>query len=307
MSATNLDLPVLISPEQIRRREFVTTRRGYDPDQVRAYLEQLADQTDVMRSMLREAQAKAETAMRTKAQQPRVDPYDRLGERVASVIREADQVAETIMNEAKVDAEKLSREARAEADRIRTDTQTKAEEARARADEIVRAAREDANRTIAGLATRRDALVEQLASMRERLVGVARDLESAMDVSVTLPDIASVGSVFGELAEPEDGGDLDVAPSNRADAGTADHGHRIPPSGIADDVEAVASTRAEAADAGETVVLGEAEDADDDRPSVLDPAYEELWEGTDAIKLQMPDIPALDLDWGDEDDDSPYA
>ena len=33
MSATNLDLPVLISAEQIRRREFVTIRRGYDPDQ----------------------------------------------------------------------------------------------------------------------------------------------------------------------------------------------------------------------------------------------------------------------------------
>ena len=45
MSATNLDLPVLISADQIRRREFVTIRRGYDPDQVRAYLEQLADQS----------------------------------------------------------------------------------------------------------------------------------------------------------------------------------------------------------------------------------------------------------------------
>ena len=49
MSTTNLDLPVLISAEQIRRREFVTIRRGYDPDQVRGYLEQLADQIELMR------------------------------------------------------------------------------------------------------------------------------------------------------------------------------------------------------------------------------------------------------------------
>ena len=41
---TDFDLPLFATPDQIRRREFVATRRGYDPDQVRAYLEQLADQ-----------------------------------------------------------------------------------------------------------------------------------------------------------------------------------------------------------------------------------------------------------------------
>jgi hypothetical protein len=34
----------------------------------------------------------------------------------------------------------------------------------------------------------------------------------------------------------------------------------------------------------------------------MDPSYEELWEGTDAMRLDLPDIPALDLDWGEEDD-----
>jgi hypothetical protein len=50
-----------------------------------------------------------------------------------------------------------------------------------------------------------------------------------------------------------------------------------------------------------------AEGSDDD-PSILDPFYEELWEGTSAMEL---DIPALDLDWGDIDDEGedhpPYA
>ena len=66
MSTTNLDLPVLISAEQIRRREFVTIRRGYDPDQVRGYLEQLADQIELMRVLLRDAQAEAQTALRAR-------------------------------------------------------------------------------------------------------------------------------------------------------------------------------------------------------------------------------------------------
>ena len=35
-----------------------------------------------------------------------------------------------------------------------------------------------------------------------------------------------------------------------------------------------------------------------------DPSYEELWEGTKVLDLEMPDIPRLDLFWGDEPDDA---
>ena len=221
MSTTNLDLPVLISAEQIRRREFVTIRRGYDPDQVRGYLEQLADQIELMRVLLRDAQAEAQSALRTTAQ-PRRDPYQQLGERVASVIREADQVAETIKTEAHRDAELVTRDARAEADRLRTDAQAKAEDARSQAETALRAAREEADRTIAGLSTRRDALVDQLASMQERLIGVARDLESAMDVQVAIPDFASIKDLRLEPDELEGSmQDQDTGPNGTAPSASA--------------------------------------------------------------------------------------
>jgi DivIVA domain-containing protein len=300
MSTTNLDLPVLISAEQIRRREFVTIRRGYDPDQVRGYLEQLADQIELMRVLLRDAQAEAQSALRTTAQ-PRRDPYQQLGERVASVIREADQVAETIKTEAHRDAELVTRDARAEADRIRTDAQAKAEDARSQAETAVRAAREEADRTIAGLSTRRDALVDQLASMQERLIGVARDLESAMDVQVAIPDFASIKDLRLEPDELEGSmQDQDTGPK-----GTAPSASAADPA----ETEADLETGSEASAVREpTIVVGEAgDDADDDGPSVLDPSNEELWEGSDAMKL---DIPALDLDWGDLDEGGgagPYA
>lgn len=282
MSATNLDVPVLISAEQIRRREFVTIRRGYDPDQVRAYLVQLADQIELMRVLLRDAQAEAQTARRT-TEQPRQDPYQQLGERVASVIREADHAAEAITGEAHRDAERVTREARADADRIRTDAQAKAEEARSRAETAVRTARQEADRTIAGLSTRRDALVDQIASMQERLIGVARDLESAMDVQFTIPDIPTNKELFDEPAE-----------------GTPE-GENATTSGIAPSAEArdeAADPTAMEAPAGEPS-MAVAESSDDD-PSILDPFYEEVWEGTGAMEL---DIPALDLDWGDIDDE----
>ena len=304
MSTTNLDLPVLISAEQIRRREFVTIRRGYDPDQVRGYLEQLADQVELMRVLLRDAQAEAQTALRRTTSQSRQDPYLQLGERVASVIREADQVAETIKTEAHRDAELVTRDARAEADRVRTDAQAeadrvrtdaqaKAEDARSQADTAVRAAREEADRTIAGLSTRRDALVDQLASMQERLIGVARDLESAMDVQVTIPDFSSIKDL---RVESDDLDDPTAEEDDPPDAPTAE-------------AEVDLETGTEASAVREpTIVVGEAEDvADDDGPSILDPSYEELWEGSDAMKL---DIPALDLDWGDLDEGDgagPYA
>jgi DivIVA domain-containing protein len=302
MSTTNLDLPVLISAEQIRRREFVTTRRGYDPDQVRGYLEQLADQIELMRVLLRDAQAEAQSALRTTAQ-PRRDPYQQLGERVASVIREADQVAETIKTEAHRDAELVTRDARAEADRVRTDAQAKAEDAHSQAETAVRAAREEADRTIAGLSTRRDALVDQLASMQERLIGVARDLESAMDVQVAIPDFASIKDLRLEPDELEGSmQDQDTGPN-----GTAPSASAADPAET--EAEADLETGSEASAVGEpTIVVGEAgDDADDDGPSILDPSNEELWEGSDAMKL---DIPALDLDWGDLDEGegaSPYA
>jgi DivIVA domain-containing protein len=292
MSATNLDLPVLISAEQIRRREFVTIRRGYDPDQVRAYLGQLADQVELMRILLRDAQAEAETSRRAPSQ-PRQDPYQLLGERVASVIREADHVAETITSEAHRNADDLTREARADADRIRTDAQAKAEEARSRAEHAVRTAREEADRTIAGLSTRRDALVDQIASMQERLIGVARDLESAMDVQFTIPDIPAVRDLLDEPAEEtpadEKGTSSAVAPSGDAGGDAADP----------IEVEAASAVREPA------IAVAE---AGDEESGVLDPFYEELWEGTGAMQL---DIPALDLDWGDMDEEGddppPYS
>lgn len=269
MSSTNLDLPVLISAEQIRRREFVTIRRGYDPDQVRAYLEQVADQVELMRSTLRDARSQTQTQAPVRVQvapKAEPDPYEQLGARVASVIREADDAAGRIRRDAHRDAEELTREARTDADRMRTDAQATAEEAKAQADAAVRAAREEANRTIAGLATRRDTLVDQLATMQERILGVARDLESAMDVKITMPDLPSM------------------------------------PDLVTDFVPTV--VREEESPVHPFSFLGTRADEDGADPTMLDPSYEELWEGTDSIKIELPDIPALDLDWGDTPDES---
>lgn len=270
MSATDLDLPVLMSADHIRRREFVAIRRGYDPAQVRDFLEKVADQIQELESIIRESRLEADSAVRAAAQ-PRVDPYAQLAERVASVLRAADDESERAKREASAEAERILGEARADADQIRADAQARATEARESADALLREAREQADRTIAGLSTKRDSLVEQLATMQERLVGVARDLESTISDPDTMQEAAARPSPWVLPAETEKAvPEPDEAPSDR------------------------------------TIVLGDAAATDDPeaelddeaRMALLDPAYEELWDGTEAIALDVPDIPPLDLDWG---------
>ena len=52
--ATDIDVPFLPSAAQIRRREFASVRRGYDPDQVRDYLAQVAEQVEMLEQEVRE-------------------------------------------------------------------------------------------------------------------------------------------------------------------------------------------------------------------------------------------------------------
>jgi len=287
MSATNLDLPVLIAPEQIRRREFVTIRRGYDPDQVRDYMEQLADQVELMHSMLREARSQAQAAVRA-VEQPRVDPYEQLAQRVSGVIREADAAAEKIRSGARQEAERVTYEARSDADRIRTDAQARAEQAKADADATVRQARAEADRTLAGLAARRTALVEQLTGMQERLLAVAHDLERTIEIdgSEEPPDpAADDGPQAGSAADDAETATGTIGPTDLPAAPTRA-------------TEPIVDVR----DASDKQASG----GGDDRFEELDdPAYEELWEGTQSMRLEMPEIPPLDLDWGDEEDGDP--
>jgi DivIVA domain-containing protein len=248
MSFTEVDFPVLASPEQIRRREFVTTRRGYDPDQVREYLGQVARQVERMEKMIRGARLEAES--NAQAQQQVSDAYEELAARVAGLVRAAEEEAERIRREASDEAERKLREARSDADRIRLDAQSKAEEAREAAERALQEARERADRTIAGLDMRRTAITEQLSAMQARLLSVAKDLETAIDrrdETVTVVDV-----------EEEEG---------------------------------------EAVDVGEHVDVGAA-------PPTAAPggAFEELWAGTEADEIAIPEIPPLDLRWDDEGD-----
>ena len=181
---SDLDLPLLPSAEQIRRREFASVRRGYDPDQVRDYLGGVATQVETLERDLREARLSAETAATAPAPAPSApapDPYEELGKRIAGLVATADQEAIRLVDEAKTDSSRILQEARTEADRIRTDAQSHAEEVRQQAADTLADARTKADAILAGLSERRETLVTQLQSMQTRLLNVAKELDVTLE------------------------------------------------------------------------------------------------------------------------------
>jgi DivIVA domain-containing protein len=190
MSATELDLPLLPSAEQIKRREFATIRRGYDPEQVRDYLRQVSTQVETLEQELRDARLEAGSGPRASAPmvlpepepapEPQPDAYEELAERLADLIRAADEQAQRLIDEAHEEATRMVGEARTDADRIRVDAQARAEEARTKGSEFLEEARTKADQVLSSLASRRENLVDQLQQMQTRLVGVAEELESAL-------------------------------------------------------------------------------------------------------------------------------
>jgi DivIVA domain-containing protein len=257
MSATELDLPVLASPDQIRRREFVTARRGYDPQQVRDYLAKLAEQVERMQAMLREARMDADAAANRSEADTRPDAYQRLAARFADTLRVADEQAAKIREEAERDAAKALEEARGEADRMRADAHGRAEKLRAEAETALREAKAETASAILSLTTRRKALADELEMMRSRLLAAAEELGSVLEPQSEAP--AAPTSTLAGPAEP--------AP-----------------------VEAPQSLEPES-EAGDESAIEE--------PGSVEIRYEDLWEGTEPLPLDLPEIPPLDLNWDD--------
>lgn len=201
--ATDIDVPFLPSAAQIRRREFASVRRGYDPDQVRDYLAQVAEQVEMLEQEARDAklqpdaQPRSHTAEREVQAPPSEDPYERLAKRLTTLLATADKEAEGILAEARADAARMVDEARSDADRIRVDAQARAEEARQQGNELLERAKQEADRVLLGLSERRETLVQHLQDMQSRLVGVAKELE----VAIEDPAVASAAQPL-EVEEP---------------------------------------------------------------------------------------------------------
>jgi DivIVA domain-containing protein len=186
MPSSDLDLPLLPSAEQIRRREFATIRRGYDPDQVRDYLEAVATQVQTLERDLKDARMRVDAAAAPAPPAPptpAIDPYERVSQRFAGLLATADREASRLIDDAKTEADRVLDEAKTAADRITVDAQARAEEAKAEGAQRLEDAKTEADRILQGLSARREVLMGQLQDMRAKLLGVADELEISIESS----------------------------------------------------------------------------------------------------------------------------
>ncbi|MGE5227028.1 MAG: DivIVA domain-containing protein [Planctomycetaceae bacterium] len=311
---SDLDLPLLPSAEQIRRREFATVRRGYDPDQVRDYLGQVATQVETLEKDLRETKLRTDPkaamspgeALATKvaeedtalAAQPPAPPqalpaapahddaYERLSARFATMIEAADREATKIVDEAKAEAQRLLSEARTEADRIRVDAQARAEEARQRGSEELAKAKEEADRILGSLATRREALVTQMHDMQTKLLAVAHDLDVSMQERDQTGRSSSAPTPT-PAATPAPSGSAEPVTSATQPSASSTSAPKVVPEA---EPEATAGTKPEAKQEPPRGF-------DDD---LVDPRYEDLWASNDTGSVDIPDLATIDVDFDDD-------
>jgi cell division initiation protein len=267
MTPSDLDLPLLPSADQIKRREFATVRRGYDPDQVRDYLQQVALQVETLEKGVRESRMEAQQrSARTTGAMPPIaseatpaatvgpppdDAYEALANRFATLIAGADREATKVLDEATAEGTRVLEQARAEADRIRVDAQARAEEARQKGSEALAKAKEEADRILGSLAERREALVNQMQEMQSKLLTVAHGLEVAFDDGE---------HEAGNAAEPS------------------------------------ASPAEDAEHAGSDEPTDQGGSFDD----LVDPRYEDLWVSTETPAVDIPDLATIDFDFDDD-------
>jgi cell division initiation protein len=190
MPTSDLDMPLLPSSEQIRRREFATVRRGYDPQQVRMYLTSIAQQVETLEHELSQLRLETDSAAARRQSMPEPaqaaparDPYETLAKRFASLIEVADQEAARTIDDARTEATRTVDEARSEADRIKVDAQARAEEARQQGADLLERARIESDRILSSLAERREELVGQLQEMRSKLIAVTDGLAGSLEVA----------------------------------------------------------------------------------------------------------------------------
>ena len=187
MPTSDLDMPLLPSAEQIRRREFATVRRGYDPQQVRAYLTSIAKQVGTLERELSQLRLEAGSAA-ARGEPSTATPGRALAAPSRPVVpttpcRNASprwsrwrvMRPSGSSKNARSESGLALDEARPEADRIGVDAQAHAEVAR-RGERIWERPKPESSRVLAGLAERRGGLIGQLEEMRSKLLTVAEDL-----------------------------------------------------------------------------------------------------------------------------------
>ena len=166
-----LDLPLVEINNKREGRRFSSVRRGYDTDQVDAFLIRMASRIEALEKE------------RDLAASPAGEASEGYTKGIARLVAAGVREVEKMLAEAKAEAATIVSEAGIEADRITKDAKSVAtrsvDEARASLNRV----EEQARTTLADVAERRATMIEELRTMQKHLLGVAQDLGLVLDTA----------------------------------------------------------------------------------------------------------------------------
>lgn len=246
----------MLTPEQIEAREFLVSVRGYDRDEVHAFLREAAEQVRGLRDQLEAAisdaraaeemaaeaeanaqreRARADKAEQTLAAQPLVVPtgdpasmFAEIGQQTQRILEAAAEAAEGIKAQAKREAEQEIRKARRAADKLIAEGERRREELDRGTVDLVRK-RDEVTQSLRAVARGLEQSLRELtlsdppaATVREALRGDARR-DSAREQApepAAEPEPAPAATAIADAA-PEIAPDIVPEPQPQPDAETA--------------------------------------------------------------------------------------
>ena len=286
MSTADVELLGPPQADDLYNPEFAVVLRGYDPEEVRAYVQNVATHIEALQRQLTDARDQIE-AGRRQYMAAKEAAYKQLATQMAELLHTADTEAERLKREGAEEAGRKTAEAERIAFQLRREAEDHAETLRRDGEETLWRARAEAERILGGLAVKRDELLKELEATRGRLRGVLGSLEST--ISATRDDAKRGSEAPAELVEHARSEVATMEPP----APTSEHApvaERGAPAMEEEDVAVIAgATDAEATDAPEVSPASLIWDRTDE-PQRERTKQDDLLGSVEGFDLVLPDV-----------------
>ena len=189
-----------LTPLEIRKREFDRSLRGYDPQEVEAFLDMIAEQWQDLKDEHRRLEKKVEEL------EGQMDHYRKVEEALQTALDQTRENAEQQIENAREKAETIVEKAKADARAMEQEAEQIVEKAEADAEDIkrqARAEREQLKADVQRLRARRTEAVAQLRAFLQSELEVLEDYATAQASSAPPSPQESAPSPSGPGAPPE--------------------------------------------------------------------------------------------------------
>lgn len=165
--------------EDDRHPQFSRVLKGFDSEEVDAFIEQLTTRIQTLERALQDTAAERDTAQRRYAS-VKDEAYRQAANRMAEVLRVADQVADRLRRDSEEEARRRIADAEQRAAQILREAEDGSARLRQEGEEALAAAHAGVERMLGGLAIRRDGIMADMQAIRERMAGLIKDLEGTV-------------------------------------------------------------------------------------------------------------------------------